>query len=227
MGSKILDDDTLEEDLEEDQQSFLLKLGKIFLVLALVMGLIYFSGLREYFFFSQTSSNIEIQPLEPIVDAKIISLPYSVIIVRGPRFGSQRTEKEVASLILNSSSILRQAGIELVKKEVVAKKFNHKEILAVLNGDFSSLVLDSEVLNIILLKNLGGLNGVAFPNSKVVMVADYTAGKDFRTLSHEIGHILGLDHSKDPYRLMSQGGIGNALTIEEVIKMREIFNEQF
>ena len=52
-------------------------------------------------------------------------------------------------------------------------------------------------------------------------VADYTTVHDFRTLAHEIGHILSLDHVRaDNQRLMNSGANGTILSIDEITRAR-------
>ncbi len=228
MGSEILEDENYpEDDFQEEESSLIFKITKAFLALVLVFGMLYFSGVREYFFFSRTSENIQLESFDPIIEGEELKLSYKVKIIREPFFGSERSKDEVYSLMSNTAAILSQAGIDLIGGEVIERELTKEELLSLLDGDFSSLKIDSGMVNIILVKNLGGLNGVAYPGRRVAMVADYTAGKDFRTLAHEIGHLLGLGHKDNSRYLMSQGATGDRLSMEEVIKMRKTLNEEF
>jgi len=87
---------------------------------------------------------------------------------------------------------------------------------------------EQRVIYVLLAANLNGINGVAFSGINVVALADYTSVHDFRTLAHEIGHILNLSHTtSDESRLMHSGADGTALTQEEIITAREVAASRF
>ena len=66
--------------------------------------------------------------------------------------------------------------------------------LAEINMVSDIVGFDEATINVFLVGNLGGINGIAFGGLNSVAVADYTTVYDFRALAHEIGHILGLHH---------------------------------
>ena len=71
-------------------------------------------------------------------------------------------------------------------------------------------------------RGLGGANGVTVPSTRSFFVMDTPSVFDRRVSSHEVGHILGLEHTlsgKD--RLLYPGTNGMALTSEEVEIARE------
>ncbi|MCH7911244.1 MAG: zinc metallopeptidase [Candidatus Hydrogenedentes bacterium] len=45
-------------------------------------------------------------------------------------------------------------------------------------------------INVFLLGNLKGINGISFTGSNAVALADYTTVYDFRALAHEVGHAI-------------------------------------
>ena len=64
---------------------------------------------------------------------------------------------------------------------------------------------------------------MAFGGLRSVAIADYTTVYDFRALAHEIGHLLGLSHVPvDRNLLMYQGANGSELSLEEIMRAREI-----
>jgi len=68
---------------------------------------------------------------------------------------------------------------------------------------------------------LYGSNGIAFASGNIILVADATTVNDFRTASHEAGHLLGLKHtSESTARLMYRGANGIGLIDEEIFLVR-------
>jgi ribosome biogenesis protein Nip4 len=128
-------------------------------------------------------------------------------------------------LIKNTSNILNQAEIKLEIEEIRENDLDKEELNLLLSGNFDFFELKEDRLSIILMKKLDGLNGVAYPNRGVTMVGDYTTRKDYRTLAHEIGHLLGLSHTKEHNYVMTQGKNGYLFSKEEIKTMRKYFNE--
>jgi hypothetical protein len=81
---------------------------------------------------------------------------------------------------------------------------------------------DPAVINIYLTRTLQGVNGLAYRGTRAVSVADYTSTLDFRTLAHEFGHLLGLEHVGSNRQLMSTGATGVELTEQEITTAREV-----
>ncbi len=211
---------------EEKEKSLFFKIARIVVALLLLFSFIYFSGFREYFFFSKTSPDEEINSIQG-EEVEELDLPVDIFIINGPIYGTNRSMESVNSLIENTSKILNQAGINLEVEEVQERNLNEDEIELILNGDFNLLEYDNRKFNLILMRRLDGLNGVAYPNQGVTMIADYTTGKDYRTLAHEIGHLLGLGHTEKHNYVMTQGKNGRLFSEEEIKKMRQKSNEKF
>ena len=71
-------------------------------------------------------------------------------------------------------------------------------------------------------RSLGGPNGITVPSTRSYFVMDTPSVFDRRVSSHEVGHILGLEHTlSDRSRLLYPGTNGMTLTQEEVDQVRE------
>ncbi len=217
-----------EFDLEEEAEdgSKLVKVGKILLALVLVLVMVYFSGIREYFFFRRTPESATITEMEKVLEVESVDLPVTVFLIRNSRLGTVKNYDEIESLIRNGSSIMSQAGIDLIIDDFIEKEMATEEIIDLIDGDFD-LIAKRDGVNLILVKTLGQLNGLAYPGRDVVIMPDYLAGRNYRTFAHEIGHLLGLGHVEDGRYVMSQGSTGVLFSKEEVIKMRKRFDEKF
>ncbi len=218
----------VEELTEKEDKSLFTKVGKAVVALVLALTLIYFSGLREYFFFDRTSPDLEVAEIESAFELEVVEIPINVLIIREPVSGSQRDSEEVEILIQNTSNLLNQADLELKKTNFYEEELEREEVSEILSGNFLFLEkLSNREINLILVRTLRGLNGVAYPSRNTIIIPDYTAGRDYRTFAHEVGHILGLGHVDDPRYVMSQGERGVLFSEEEIIKMRQIADEKF
>ena len=66
-------------------------------------------------------------------------------------------------------------------------------------------------------------NGVAFYQSRSFVVKDVTTVNPYRTVAHEIGHLLGLQHVYDtPAKLMYRGANGEILIEAEINAARQV-----
>ena len=225
-GELSSDFDDLKDERDPKREGKLIKVRRVVFALVMIFAMIYFSGLREYFFFTRTPDDVTLNEMERVVDVNFVNLPISVFLVQDSRFESSRNRESIDSLIQNSSNIMSQAGINLFIDEFRLVSFSNREVSNLIGGDFN-LLTKGEGINLILVKNLGELNGLAYPNQNTVIIPDYLAGRDYRTLAHEIGHVLGLGHNEDPRYVMYQGSYGVLFSEEEVIKMRKIFDEKF
>lgn len=195
--------------------------------LAVAIGLIYISGIYQYFLFQRTPSHVEQEEVQTAVDAERLAVPLTIFIVaNNGTNGSRRSREDALRLLENADRIWDQANIDLVIRDVFVIERSDKEI-EVLFSNANLFVqnveeLETKTINAFLVGNLQGLNGVAFGGIPVIAVADYTTVYDFRAFAHEVGHKLGLSHvPADEGRLMYRGANGFDLSLEEVVNARE------
>ena len=195
------------------------------ITLLVIAGLLYISGVQQYFLYNKTPSSVIQPPVETLIGGDVIEVPLTVFIVAASEpYGSTRSGENVISLVRRASEIWDQAGIELEIKNVYTIQKSDAEMrdfydaLPLFLEDLDELDLES--VNVFLVGTLKGINGIAF-NARMVSVADYTTVYDFRALAHEVGHTLGLDHvSSFRGRLMYRGANGFKLSLDEVEQAR-------
>lgn len=223
-----IDEEILEEDFVGEDLSFFKKTPvKIFFALILIISLIYIStGIREYFFYRRTPISVQFQPSGMVVDEEEIVVPVSVFVIRENRFKSARTDEEVDHILENGFRFFEEANISFSTRRIVDLYIESDNFLtnhsAFLKGvdDY-----DRQKINIFLTGHLDGNNGIAFMGLNSLAVADYVTAHDYRTLAHEIGHILGLGHSNHPASVMYQASYGTRFSLDEIEKMRRYAKE--
>lgn len=189
------------------------------IALVAIAGLIYLTGVYQHFLFRRTPTGIEQPVLPSKTEATEILVPVIVHILSGPA-GSARTEADVERLMRNANNIWAQANIAFRVQEVrhISATADELRVFELQPHTFiqDSDSYDPRVANLYLSRTLAGVNGLAYGGTNAVSVADYTSTLDFRTLAHEFGHLLGLDHVANRHQLMSTGASGTELTREEV-----------
>jgi len=219
---------------EEIKISLLSRVLKGFVALIALAGLLYISGISQYFFYQRTPPSVSQTEVASRVDAQSLSLPLTIFVVTGSElYGSRRSEENVLRLVENASRIWDQAGITLTIKNTytISKTDEEMKIFSDTPAVFMRSIteFDEETINVFLVGNLGGINGIAFGGINSVAVADYTTVYDFRALSHEIGHMLGLSHvSGSQGQLMYRGANGFELSLVEIERARvnaQLFEE--
>jgi len=212
-----------DENEEEPEKSRVFRYLEIIVLILVIFGLLNLFGLRNYFLYKITSPSFQQEEIKTKVDAEILQVYLNIVVLTTTEdgYGSKRSNESVLSLVRNAGVIWKQGGIELVIKNI---NFEEKSntLLSKLYHDPRLVLsniknLDNESINVLLVGNLSGINGVSFGGLNTVAVADYTTVHDFRTLAHEVGHSLGLSHvSESREQLMYRGANGSNLTIEEV-----------
>ena len=186
-----------------------------------VVSLMYISGVYHALLLTPTPSKVEQEPVPPPAsyDERVISV--HIHLLRSPEeSGTERSIHNARDLIADASDIWHQAGIRLRINNVTTHQLSYKEQRTFIRAPRAlarSLdAYNSARINVLLRGTLRGVNGVALSGTGDVAVADVTSHYDFRTLAHEVGHVLGLQHVSDPRRLMAQGSYGVMLTEEEI-----------
>lgn len=184
----------------------------IFAVVVLLAFLL-ISGPRDLFLFFQTDPDF-VQPvlLNRVPDKEILRVPVAVQVISPERVGLDVFDKErkrVDQIMVNASSILNQAGIE-----VYMTSFSFRDDVP---EDF--FIADG-LVQLYFTYSLNGINGVAYRGSQNIVVAEKTSVFDFRVVAHEVAHVLGIGHRDEVDALMSPTASGDYLSNDEIEIMR-------
>lgn len=153
-----------------------------------------------------------------------IHLPVTLHPVReSGSISSHRSDGNILSLAADAQAIWRKAGIVFdVALEKVRLETAAGQALSVgdLNRFYQAIEPDGHGLHIFFVSSLDGLNGVAI-SPRLAWVADTTHVDDFRATAHEIGHLLGLKHTRESRsRLLFPGTNGTELSEAEILLAR-------
>ena len=148
-----------------------------------------------------------------------------------PGLSSRRTPEELAAILDGMNQIWRQADIRLELNTVSTVEVPKTVLNALLAGDLRPFfyqlggtinIPGAAAINGYYVRGLGGPNGISVPGARAYFVMDTPSVFDRRVSSHEVGHILGLEHTlSDRSRLLYPGTNGMTLTREEAERARE------
>ena len=169
--------------------------------------------ISEYIVREDKLNRIEVQ--------NIIFLPVDVYIIKykDTELNSTRNKENIIQLFRSVNKIWNQANISTNITKIEVLTVSDNSIYVSIERLYSYVIqtenYDKNKINAYFVKTLHGSNGIALPGN-VIMVADRTTVFDFRATSHEIGHVLGLQHIGPVNRLMARGVNGFDLTDEEI-----------
>ncbi|MFV2001030.1 MAG: hypothetical protein ACC654_11770 [Acidimicrobiia bacterium] len=140
---------------------------------------------------------------------------------------SSRTTDEIASIAERIRNIWLEAGIDLTIRTIARITAPPDVLEQVARGETSGFiesavsgaiaVPEPAMVNGFYVRQLGSANGVTPLGTRIFFVTDSPSVHDERVSSHEIGHILGLNHTQeDAGRLMYLGTNGMSLSDLEI-----------
>lgn len=119
-----------------------------------------------------------------------------------------------------ADEIWEQAGIRL-NYEIVDTQFDESTEAAIYNENYRAVYLEDYyregAINIFFVNALPA-NGIAV-NPSAAFVNDRTSVDDFRATAHEIGHLLGLQHTTASRTRLLYRGVNGALLIPAEIDL--------
>lgn len=187
-----------------------MRVYNLFLILSIIILFLISGCSQSKYDFSLNTQNQ--------LNQELVSIPVDTYIVKykDAALNSNRDKENIEEIFKNVNKVWSQAQINLnvTKIEILNLSENYLDIGSLYYYILQSSNYDKSKLNVYFVKSLHGVNGVALAGN-IIMIADRTTVFDFRALSHEIGHLLGLNHVGPINRLMARGVNGFDLTDEE------------
>jgi hypothetical protein len=165
-----------------------------------------------------------------------IALTISLYVVEssdgpGSPSSSQRTPAELEGIFSRMETIWDQANVDLELASSATITAPEAVLFDLASGDTNSFFNAASAGVIVIpepgailgfyVKQIGSANGLTPLGTRIFFVADDPSVNDERVSSHEVGHILGLNHTRDDAsRLMYSGTNGTGLTDEEAVVAR-------
>ena len=182
------------------------------MILALIIALVLLFSVRRVFFMKAQ-------------EREMIFVPVSahLVVDDSGYYTSARNEQEVITLVDMANKIWSQAGIAFSLERVETTHLSFATIPDAINNNVSeiSLYVQGKGVHLFFTQSLNGLNGLTLKDINTVLIADDSRAQGYRTVAHELGHVLGLKHVSFPQSLMAQGERGELLSEEEIVAARE------
>ena len=144
-----------------------------------------------------------------------------IILDENNRYSSARSEDNVRALFDEANRIWAPANVQINVKSVEQVSVDYSNFI---NRLFSGAGTpsDDSAINAYFVSTIDA-NGVTFYQSRSFVVKDRTSVNTYRTVAHEIGHLLGLPHVYDTTaKLMYRGTNGEILTEPEISVARHV-----
>ena len=170
------------------------------------------------------------------VPREVISLSISLFLLvddkeePDPEISTHRTEEDLREILEGMNEIWSQADIRLELHTIESVEVPEAILQVMLAGNLrpffrqlgdSIAITQASTINGFYIRSVGGSNGVNPFRSRTFFVIDEPSVFDRRVSSHEVGHILGLNHVLgDSGRLLFSGTNGMTLTDEEATVAR-------
>ena len=189
-----------------------MKNKKILLILVLII-----LNLGIYFVYNREIAILQNSEIKQ----NLLLIPVDLYIIKydNKSLSSARDEENINEVFRKVNDIWSQANIKVyveeIKEMIVDEESNYYDLNLLLEYMTESGNYDPNRINAYFAKTLHGSNGIALLGNRI-MVADETTVYDFRATSHEIGHVLGLQHVRPVSRLMARGVNGFELNDEEI-----------
>ena len=169
---------------------------------------------------------------EPIhLPREVIGLSISLFLLvddkeePDPQLSTHRTEEDLLEILEGMNVIWSQAGIRLELQTIESVEVPEDILQGMLAGNLRPFFREIgdgidlpqiATINGFYIRSVGGSNGINPFRSRTFFVIDEPSVFDRRVSSHEVGHILGLNHVlDDPGRLLFSGTNGMTLTDDE------------